>query len=106
MERAREINVRPQTVIETFHKGKLPGRMSFLSLDCDHAVISAVKESEEGDGVIVRAYETKKQAGKAVLKAGFLGREASLSFAPCEIKTVKIPYDRSLPVTEVNMLEL
>ena len=56
--------------------------------------------------MIIRAYETKKQAGKAVLKAPFLDREAELVFAPCEIKTVKIPYDRSLPVTEVNLLEL
>ena len=103
---SKEINVRPQTVIETFHKGKQPARRSFLSLDCDHALISAVKESEEKDGVIIRAYETKKQAGKAVLKAPFMDREAELVFAPCEIKTVKIPYDRSLPVTEVNLLEL
>ena len=106
MEISKEINVRPQTVIETFHKGKQPARRSFLSLDCDHALISAVKESEEKDGVIVRAYETKKQAGKAVLKAPFMDREAELVFAPCEIKTVKIPYDRSLPVAEVNLLEL
>ena len=106
MEISKEINVRPQTVIETFHKGKQPARRSFLSLDCDHALISAVKESEEKDGVIVRAYETKKQAGKAVLKASFMDREAELVFAPCEIKTVKIPYDRSLPVAEVNLLEL
>ena len=98
--------MRPLTIIETYHKGRQPQEQSFLSLDCDHALICAVKESEDKDGVIVRAYETKKQAGKAGLKAPFMKREAELSFAPCESKTVKLPYDSSLPVTEVNLLEM
>lgn len=105
-EHAREINVRPQAIIETFHKGKLPARQSFVSLDCDHALISAIKESEDKDGIIIRAWETKKQSGKAVLKIPVMDREAELSFEPCEIKTIKIPYDHSKPVTEVNLLEL
>ncbi|MDO4292515.1 MAG: glycoside hydrolase family 38 C-terminal domain-containing protein [Eubacteriales bacterium] len=102
---AREINVRPLTVIETYHKGSQPQKRSFLSLDSDHIQISAMKESEDKDGVIVRAYETGKRPGKAVLRADFMNREAELSFAPCEIKTVKLPYDHSLPVVEVNLLE-
>ena len=103
--RAKEVNVRPQTVIETFHEGKLAQRGSFLSLESDHAVICAVKEAEDKDGVIVRAYETKKQAGRAVLKVPFLNREEELIFTPCEIKTVKLPYDHSCPIQEVNLLE-
>lgn len=104
--RARELNVCPQTVIETFHEGRLPQKNSFLSLESDHIQICAVKESEEKDGVIIRAYETKKQAGKALLCAGFMNRMEELSFKPCEIKTVKLPYDADRPVIEVNMLEL
>ena len=105
VKRAKEVNVRPQTVIETFHEGKLAQRGSFLSLESDHAVICAVKEAEDKDGVIVRAYETKKQAGRAVLKVPFLNREEELTFTPCEIKTVKLPYDHSCPIQEVNLLE-
>ena len=55
--------------------------------------------------MIVRAYETKKQAGRAVLKVPFLNREEELIFTPCEIKTVKLPYDHSCPIQEVNLLE-
>lgn len=106
VQHAGEINVRPKTIIETFHEGARPQKGSFLSLDCDHAVISAVKESEDKDGIIIRAYETKKQAGTAVLKAAFMDRETELSFSPCEIKTIKLPYDRSLPAVEVNLLEM
>lgn len=105
VKRAKELNSRPIAVIETFHKGKQPQRQSFLELASDHCIVSAVKECEDRDGVIVRAYETKRQAGTAVLKVPFMGREEVLSFAPCEIKTIKIPYDRELPVCEVSMLE-
>lgn len=106
IQHAKEINVRPLTVIETYHAGKQPQAQSFLSLECSHALIGAVKESEEKDGIIIRAWETKKQSGEAVLKAPFMDREVRLSFEPCEIKTVKLPYDSSLPVTEVNLLEM
>ncbi len=103
---AEETNVRPKTIIETYHKGSLPARKSFLSLKSDHVLVGAVKESEEKDGVIVRMWETKHQAGKALLRLPFLEREAEFAFEPCEIKTVKVPYDRKLPVVETNMLEM
>ena len=103
--RARELNRRPFSVLETYHKGNQPQRRSFLSLESDHAVVAAVKEAEDRDGLIVRAYETKNQSGTAVLKAPFIDREAVLRFAPCEIKTVKIPYDQAKPVHEGNLLE-
>lgn len=102
---AKELNQKPSVVIETFHKGKNPQRQSFLELISGHVLVSAVKESEDKDGLIVRAYETKKQKGRAVLKVPFMNREEVLEFAPCEIKTIKIPYDESKPVCEVNMLE-
>lgn len=102
---AKELNQKPSVVIETFHKGKNPQRQSFLELISGHVLVSAVKESEDKDGLIVRAYETKKQKGRAVLKVPFMNREEVLEFAPCEIKTIKIPYDESKPVCKVNMLE-
>ena len=106
IKRARELNVRPQTIIETYHEGKLPQKKSFLALESDHVQICAVKETEDHDGVIIRAYETRNQCGAAVLKADFMGREEVLQFTPCEIKTIKIPYDAEKSVCEVNMLEL
>lgn len=102
---ARELNQKPVSIIETFHDGKQPQSQSFLSLECSHAVICVLKEAEDKDGIIVRAYETKKQAGKGILRIPFMNREETLTFAPCEIKTVKIPYDGTKPICEVNMLE-
>ncbi len=102
---ARELNQKPTAVIETFHKGKNPQRQSFLELVSNHCIISAVKEAEDRDGLIIRAYETKKQSGQVLLRIPFMNREETLTFAPCEIKTVKIPYDGTKPVCEVNFLE-
>lgn len=102
---ARELNQKPTVVIETFHEGKQPQRQSFLELVSSHVIISAVKEAEDEDGLIIRAYETKKQQGDALLRIPFLNREEVFNFTPCEIKTIKVPYDKEKAVCEVNMLE-
>lgn len=104
--RCRELNVRPLSVIETYHQGSQPQKQSFLSLASSHIQVAAVKEGEDKDGVVIRVVETSRQPGKVVLKVPFMDREVELSFTPCEIKTVKLPYDHSLPVMEVNLLEL
>lgn len=105
VEHAAALNQKPVTIIETYHAGSQPQKQSFLELKSDHIAAVVIKESEDRDGVIIRAYETKKQKGKAVLAIPFLNREAELDFTPCEIKTVKIPYDISKEIMEVNMLE-
>lgn len=102
---AKELNQKPITVIETFHSGKQPQRQSFMELVSDHCLISTVKEAEDKDGIIVRAYETKKQSGEAILKISFMNREEKIVFTPCEIKTIKVPYDSEKPICQVNMLE-
>ncbi|WP_394916409.1 alpha-mannosidase [uncultured Robinsoniella sp.] len=104
-EHAAALNQRPAAIIETFHAGSQPQKQSFMELKSDHVAAVVMKEAQDRDGIIIRAYERKKQKGKAVLKVPFLNRETVLDFAPCEIKTIKIPYDASKEITEVNMLE-
>ncbi len=103
---ARELNVRPVTVPETFHRGIFPLRKSFLSLECSHAQITAMKEAENGEGIIIRACETRRQRGSGVLCLDFLDRRETLQFSPCEIKTVFVPYEKTDAVREVNLLEM
>lgn len=103
--RAMEINQRPITVMETFHEGKQPKTQSFVQVENKEIILSAMKEAEDKDGVIVRAYETMKQHVNAVIKLPFMERIITADFNPCEIKTFKVPYDKKAKVTEVNMLE-
>ncbi|GHU79144.1 alpha-mannosidase [Clostridia bacterium] len=48
------------------HGGELPARGSFLQVD-GSAMLSSVKESEDGDGVIIRLYEASGRDGECVL---------------------------------------
>jgi len=104
--KAMEINQRPISNIETFHEGTLPQVQSFIDVDQKEVIISAMKESEDKDGIIIRAYETMKHHVKTTINIPFMKRSITVDFTPCEIKTIKIPYDRTAEVVEVNMLEL
>jgi len=56
----------PLIVVKTKkHKGVLPREYSFLSLDSPHAVLTVLKKSSKGDGVLVRFYEAEGTAGEA-----------------------------------------
>jgi alpha-mannosidase len=105
VKRAAELNQRPISIIETYHEGKLPQTDSFLSVDKDNIVVSAVKQAEDNDDMIIRCYETNKIATEAVMKLPKWNREIKAKFGPCEIKTFRVPKDTALPVTETNLLE-
>ncbi|MBD2872529.1 alpha-mannosidase [Paenibacillus sp. IB182493] len=105
VKRAAEINQRPVAVIESFHEGSLPQRDSYLSVEQDNIIVSAVKQAEDNDDMILRCYETAKIATEAVIRLPQRNREIRARFGPCEIKTFRIPKDGALPVTETNLLE-
>jgi alpha-mannosidase len=105
VKRAAELNQRPTTMIETYHEGQLPQQDSFLSVDQDNIIVSAVKQAEDNDDMIIRCYETSKTAAEGIIRLPKWNREIRAKFAPCEIKTFRVPKDSSLPVTETNLLE-
>lgn len=102
--RALELNQPPVALQATFHPGELPPRASYASVDAENIVVTAIKQWEDGDDLIVRAYETSKMQAHACIQV--LGRIIEADFAPCEIKTFRVPLDESQPVVEVNLLEL
>lgn len=93
-------------------KGKLPVESSYVSVDKDNIVVSAVKKCEDDNSIIVRLYEScgKKTDAKLVLyktikkavEVDLLEREegkvktakntVSLKFGANEIKCVKIRF--------------
>ena len=104
--RAGELKQPLIALAETFHSGSLPQWNCFLWADRDEILINTLKEAEDGDGFILRAVETSGNRVETIVSIPLLKRELPLIFAPCEIKTVKIPYDVALPAFETNMLEL
>lgn len=102
---ANELNQPTVSLFQTFHPGPLPQKKSFLSIDNPAVIVTALKEAEDKDGVILRAYEAHNKPADANISLNFLNRGISASFTPCEIKTFKVPYDLANPIQEVDLLE-
>jgi alpha-mannosidase len=104
--RSAELNEKPVALFATYHpEGRLPQSDSFVDVQPGSVVVSVLKQAEDGHDLIVRAYETAKTATRAVIRLPHWNREISADFAPCEIKTFRVPRDASKPVTETNLLE-
>jgi len=103
--RAEELNARPIAYIETFHAGPLPPHGSYLDVDRDNVSVSVVKKAEDNDDVIVRCVEMAGRAVRATVRLTAWGRTIEAAFAPCEIKTFRLPSDPALPVRDVDLIE-
>lgn len=106
VKKANELNVAPLQIIETYHKGKLPLKFSGLRISEDNVVATAFKKAEDGNGYILRCYETSGNAVKATIEIPMLNRNFKADFGKCEIKTFRIPADERKPVVENNFLEM
>lgn len=102
---AAELNQPPIAIIEAYHVGPLPLRDSYLCVDQDNVIVSAVKKSEDNDDLILRCYETEGRATAATIRLPRWGRTIETSFGSCEIKTFRVPKDGNAPVAETNLLE-
>lgn len=102
---AAELNQRPVAALESFHRGPLPQQDSFLSAEPANVVVSAFKQAEDGEDLIVRCFEAHKVATRATIRLPRWGRTIEAAFGPCEIKTFRIPADPELPAVETNLLE-
>lgn len=104
--RAAELNQRPVVLLETYHPaGTLPQKDSYLVVDQENIVVSAIKQAEDNDDMILRCYETNKVVTHATIHLPKWNRVIQTTFNPCEIKTFRIPRDETKPVVETNLLE-
>lgn len=103
---AAELNQPPIALAGTFHpEGQLPQSQSFLSVEPAAVTATVLKQAEDGDDLIVRAYASARVAAEATISLPAWGRSFSAAFGPCEIKTFRVPRDPAQPVVEVSMLE-
>jgi alpha-mannosidase len=82
---ALELNQPPFALIETYHDGPLPPAQSFGSDGGGDVVVTAIKQAEDSEAVVVRAYESSGRAAQARLEV--LGTTIEAAFGPNEIKT-------------------
>ncbi|SKA85327.1 alpha-mannosidase [Clostridium sp. USBA 49] len=103
--KALELNQKAITIIESYHKGNLPQKYSFINIDKNNIVVSAMKKAEDNDDIILRLYETTREETKVTINLPKLERTLNVLFKPCEIKTFRIPKNTEKPVVETNLLE-
>ena len=101
--RAAELNQPVTAMLESSHAGPLPARASFATDGQGTVVATVVKRAEDGDALVVRAYESAGRASPARIEV--LGRTIEADFGPHEIKTFRVPREGDGPVAETNLLE-
>lgn len=94
--RSKVLNMPPVLVQETHHDGVLPQVYSGIRLDKENIGVSALKNSEDGDGLVIRFTETAGEKTTVGVKCAVIDKSFELSFAPQEVKTVKIGKDGSI----------
>lgn len=102
-QKACELNVLATTVLETYHKGSLPSFYRGLEFSSSHIIATVLKEAEDGEGWILRCYETNGEKVTTNIQLPVLEVSWNATFQPCEIKTFRIQPDRK--IFEVNLIE-
>ena len=104
--RAAELNQPPIALVESSHpEGTLPQRGSFLAVDQDNIIVSAVKKAEDDERMVIRCYETNGTPTRATIRMPRWNRVIETEFGACEIKTLLVPRDDAEPVVGTNLLE-
>lgn len=103
--RAAELNQPPIVLVGTYHAGALPLAQSFLTVEPANIIVSAIKQAEDGDDLIVRAYETHGVPTQATINLTGWQRVIQADFAPAEIKTFRVPRAVEQPIIATNLLE-
>ncbi|MCY9664294.1 glycosyl hydrolase-related protein [Paenibacillus alginolyticus] len=106
VKKAYELNVPPVSIVETYHRGVLPQSFAGIRVSSEQIVVTAFKKAEDGQGYILRCYETSGKEASATIEIPMLERKWSARFGKCEIKTFRIPLSAEQEVQENNFIEL
>lgn len=98
--RATAFHNPPVVMAEANHQGHFPGTASFGECDSEQVQMTVIKQAENGEGQILRLYNTTDSFQKAKVRLFDTCQE--LEFAPKEIKTV---LRKNSGFVECNMLE-
>ncbi|MGN0546736.1 MAG: alpha-mannosidase [Acutalibacteraceae bacterium] len=97
-------NSRPVTVPAGYHKGSLPLKKSFISINKPNIRLDALKYCEDGSGdVIMRLCETEGKPVKAAIVCDLIDAGFYADFNKLEVKTFRI--NREGYVKETDFLE-
>ncbi len=88
------------SVVETFHKGTLGRSYQGIEVSKKNIVVTALKKYEDGDGWVLRCYETEDKETDVEIRV--FDTKFDASFAHSEVKTFIIEDNK---VTEADFME-
>ncbi len=98
------LNNKPVAVPAGYHKGALPGRKSFITVDKENVSLLSFKQCEDSSGdYIVRLAETAGRRTKTAVVINLIEAGFYADFRPFEIKTFRI--DKNGYPIETDFLE-
>jgi len=86
----------PVTAVNELSQKPLPPERSFLSLDADNLVVSALKKADRDGAIVLRVFEVRGDAAESPVR--FLGRERSF-------RAVNL-LEENLPTGQLNVLHV
>jgi alpha-mannosidase len=101
---AEEFIFPPVTMYQGIHGGSMPRSQSFLTVEPQNIILSAIKKSETGDDIIFRLVEASGLKTSSTLNINFFGKVWRGDFRPCEIKSLRLSL-HNREIREVNLLE-
>ena len=102
---AKHFNLPCTMVIENCHEGALPRSFTGLEIDRENILISAIKNSEDGKGIILRAWETAGQDTDVTFRGAMLPAPLTAHFGAHSVNTYKYENGtwREVLMTEYEM---
>ncbi len=91
-------------IYQGIHRGTMPKSGSFLSINSGNVIVSAVKQSELGEDIVLRCVETFGEPVSASISLKFVNKIWTGDFRPYEIKTLRY-YRKTGDIKVVNLLE-
>jgi alpha-mannosidase len=91
-------------IYQGIHGGSIPKSGSFLAIDSQNVIVSAVKQSENGEDIIIRCVETFGLSAAATIDLRFVDRKWTGDFRPFEIKTLCVD-KKTGTIKVVSLLE-
>ena len=88
--RAAALNAPLRGMMESAHPGRPPKANSFFRCRPDSVVITALKPAEDGDGIIIRLYETSGEKNFARIEPGIGDHAFDAEFAPHQLRSFRI----------------
>ncbi len=101
---AEEFTSRTVVIYQGIHGGTKPKSGSFINSPAPNVIVTAVKQAENGEEIILRCVESHGKKTNGEIDLSFAGKKWSGSFRPFEIKTLRVD-TKSGNVKEVNLLE-